>query len=187
VIKGQRVFLTAVNKSSIEQLRQWRNDPDLRKYFREHREISQDMQESWFKDRVSNNDKQVDFEIHFSSSGALIGHCGLYYINWINRTAELTIYIGDSTYKGKGLGSDALRLLMDYAFKTINLNRVWCEVFSNNAAVDVYRKIGFKDEGILRQHHYEDGKFLDCYVLGLLRDEWITSQEAKYHESAGVT
>ena len=151
---------------------EWRNNPRLRKYFREYREISDAMQEAWYNGRVLNNDKQVDFEIHDQKTGKLIGHCGLCYISWVNRTAELAIYIGDDEYRGGGYGKDALRLLMDYAFKTINLNRVWCEVFSNNAAIEVYRKIGFVDEGKMRQHHFEDGEYIDSYILGLLKDDW---------------
>lgn len=176
MITGNKVCLTSLNRSSLPQLREWRNQPELRKYFREYREISDAMQENWYNTRVLNNPCQVDFEIHDKESNKLIGHCSLNYISWTNRTAELGIYIGDPTYRRGGYGSDALKLLMDYAFKTINLNRVWCEVFANNEAIDVYRKIGFVDEGKLRQHHYEDGQYLDCFMLGLLRDEWLKKE-----------
>lgn len=177
MIDGKKSYLTAINKTSIEQLRKWRNDPEMRKYFREYKEISDYDQEKWFTERVTHNDKQVDFEIHSKPEEKLIGHCGLYYVNWINRTAELTIYVGDNDYKYKGYGTDALHVLMDYAFFTMNLNRVWCEVFSNNGAIHVYRKIGFVDEGVLRQHHYDNGKFIDCNILGLLKSEWIAKKE----------
>lgn len=178
MIQGEKIYLTAVEKSSLEQLRTWRNKPELRKYFREYREISSDMQESWYKNRVLENDKQIDFEIRDISTNNLIGHCGLYYISWVNRTAELTIYIGDAKYRNGGYGKDALTLLMNYAFDTVNLNRVWCEVFSNNEAIHVYRKLGFIDEGKLREHHYEDGKYIDCYMLGLLKSDWVCKQSS---------
>lgn len=178
MISGNKVFLTAISKDSIQQLMAWRNDPQLRKYFREYREISDAMQEAWYKGRVLNNDKQVDFEIHSLATEKLIGHCSLNYISWVNRTAELGIYIGDPDHRGGGYGKDALRLLMDYAFKTLNLNRVWCEVFSNNAAIEVYRKIGFVDEGKMRQHHFDDGEYLDSYILGLLREDWLSKKDA---------
>ena len=176
MLTGKKVFLTALNKSSLEQLRAWRNDPSLRKYFREYKEISDAMQENWYNNRVLNNNNQVDFEIHDLETKSLIGHCSLNYISWTNRTAEFGIYIGDEKFRGGGYGSDSLRVLMDYAFKTLNLNRVWCEVFSNNSSIDVYRKIGFVDEGKLRNHHYENGEYLDCYMLGLLADEWFQKQ-----------
>ena len=173
MISGSKVYLTAVNRSSISQLQEWRNKPELRRYFREYREISDEMQKRWFEDRVLVNRDQVDFEIHDADSGKLIGHCGLYYISWTNRTAEFTVYIGDMSFRNGGYGSDALRLLIAYGFNTLNLHRIWCEVYSNNSAINVYRHLGFKDEGILRQHHYDEGQYWDSHMLGLLRSEWM--------------
>ena len=173
MIKGKKVVLGPVLRESLEQLRQWRNNPELRKYFREHREISPDMQLDWYENRVSNNQNQVDFEIR--TSNVLIGHCGLYYIKWKDRVAEFTIYIGDMRYRNGGYGSDALRTLIKYGFDELNLHRIWCEVYSNNTAIDVYRRLGFKDEGILRQHHWCNGGYLDSHMLGLLREEWETN------------
>lgn len=172
MIAGSKTYLTALNRSSLEQLREWRNNPELRKYFREYREISDAMQESWFNSKVLNNDKQVDFEIHDLKTGKLIGHCGLNYISWVNRTAELAVYIGEPSFRNGGYGFDALTMLMNYGFNILNLNRIWCEVFSNNEAIHIYRKLGFVDEGKLRQHHYENGEYLDCFMLGLLKSDW---------------
>ena len=103
-LTGSKVCLTAVNKESIEQLREWRNRPDLRKYFREHRELSKDMQEKWFESRVLGDPNQINFEIHEKEADKLIGHCGLYYINWVHRHAEFGIYIGDDSFRGGGYG-----------------------------------------------------------------------------------
>lgn len=176
----KKSVLTPLRRESIETLRKWRNNPDLRRYFREFREISPEMQESWFNNRVTGNPNQFDFEIRAVAGTdiqeceryPLIGHASLNYVSWTNRTAEFGIYIGDSMYRSDGYGSDALRALVEYGFKCLNLNRIWCEVFSNNDAVDIYRKLGFKDEGRLRSHHFEDGKYHDSLMLGLLREEW---------------
>ena len=172
MISGEKVFLTAIERSSLEQFRQWRNQSNLRKYFREYREISKHMQSKWFKNRVLNNPNQVDFEIHDISSEKLIGHCSLNYIDWRNRHAEFGIYVGDSDFRGGGYGKEALKLLLDYGFKTLNLNKIWCEVYSNNNAIGLYRHLGFVDEGVMRQHHYDDGQWLDSYFLSILRTEY---------------
>ena len=177
MIRGKKIYLSSVEESSIEQLRQWRNMPELRQYFREYREISSTKQKKWFLDRVINDPNQVDFEIHDKESEKLIGHCGLYYINWINRAAEFTVYIGDKDYRNGGYGSDTLRILFRYGFDVLNLNKIWCEVYSNNKAIDIYRHLGFKDEGCLRQNYYHDGKYWDSYLLGLLREEWTKQQD----------
>ena len=171
MIFGNLIYLSSLNKESIEQLRAWRNNTELRKYFREYREISKEMQEKWFENTIGNR-FQVDFEIHDITEKNLIGHCGLYYIHWVNRTAEFTIYIGNVSFRKKGYGSDALKTLLNYGFNELNLNRIYCEVFSNNEAIKVYRKIGFKDEGVLKEHYYCDGKYWDSYILGMLKKEW---------------
>ena len=65
-----------------------------------------------------------------------------------------------------------MRTLIKYGFEDLNLNRIWCEVYSNNDAIDVYRHIGFKDEGILRQTYFNEGKYWDSHLMGMLREEY---------------
>jgi len=174
MITGKKVYLSNLDRSNLEQLRQWRNNPELRQYFREYREISQDMQTAWYESRVLNNSNQVDFEIHDLETGKLIGHCGLYYINWAYRTAEFGIYIGDFDYRGKGAGSDSLRTLIKYGFEDLNLNRIWAEVYTNNSALDMYTHIGFQVEGVMRQTVYKNGQYFDSTLIGMLKSDYNT-------------
>lgn len=176
MIDGKKIFLAAVERENIEQLRQWRNNPSLKKYFREYREISSYMQENWFKNKVIGDSEQVNFEIHDGESNKLIGHCGLYYIEWIHRHAEFGIYIGDDEFRSGGYGSDALRTLVGYGFNDLNLNKIWCEVYDNNDALQVYEHIGFVYEGKMRQNYFNEGKYWDSHILSMLRSDY----EKKY-------
>ena len=72
MVNGKKVYLSSVERENLEQLRQWRNQPELRKYFREYREITKDMQNKWYENRVLNSKEQVDFEIHDKESNKLI-------------------------------------------------------------------------------------------------------------------
>jgi len=153
-------------------MRNWRNQPELRKYFRMAKEISKDMQEEWYTKSVMSDQYQVNFEIHESEGNALIGHCGLYYIDWIHRHAEFGIYVGDMQYRSGGYGSDALRTLVKYGFNDLNLNKIWCEVYTNNDALAVYEHLGFQYEGTLRQNYYNEGKYWDSTVLSMLKSEF---------------
>lgn len=172
MIYGDRIYLCAVEEKNIEQLRIWRNSEDLRKYFREYREIDTAMQKKWYYERVSGSITQVDFEIHIKDTGKLIGHCGLYYIHPIYRSGELTIYVGDFTERNKGYGTNALKTLLQYGFDQLNLNRISAEVYTNNNAVRVYQKVGFIGEGVLRQSVFKDGKYLDSIMLSMLRSDY---------------
>ena len=176
MIKGNKINLTSICPNNLEQLRNWRNKPELRKYFREYREISPDMQKRWYQEKVLNDTKQVNFEIHENTSNQLIGHCGLYYINWVHRHAEFGIYIGDSDYRSGGYGSDALRQLIRYGFEDLNLNRIWCEVYDNNAALEVYKHIGFVYEGKMRENYYNEGRYWDSHILAMLRSDYENSK-----------
>jgi UDP-4-amino-4,6-dideoxy-N-acetyl-beta-L-altrosamine N-acetyltransferase len=173
-IIGKKVTLSAVNKESIEQFRKWRNRPELRKYFREYKELSKEMQERWFESKVLGDTDQVNFEIRDKKTSKLIGHCGLYYISWVHRHAEFGIYIGDDSYRGGGYGSDALRVLIKYGFDDLNLNRIWCEVYDNNDALKMYEHIGFVREGVFRQSYYNEGRYWDAHILALLKEEFKT-------------
>lgn len=176
MIEGKKIILEAVLEKDIEQFRLWRNNPDLRKYFREYREISDYMQKGWFE-KINKDPNQVNFSIRDSVSKKLIGHCGLYYINWVNRTGEFGIYVGDKSFRGGGYGSDALRTLCKYGFEDLNLNRIWCEVYSNNDSLNMYRHIGFVDEGLMRENYYNEGKYWDSYILSMLKSEYERSKQ----------
>ena len=172
MIIGNKIILTKVERENLEQLKQWRNTPELKKYFREHRELNSDNQTKWFESSVLNNPHQYNFEIRDKESNTLIGHCGLYYISWVCRTGEFGIYIGDKTYRNGGYGSDALRTLIKDGFEDLNLNRIWCEVYDNNAALDIYKHIGFIYEGKMRENYYNEGKYWDSHILGMLKTEY---------------
>ena len=171
MLEGKKVKLSSVEEESLEQLRNWRNEPSLRKYFREYREISKTMQKKWFE-KINNDSQQVNFEIRSLKEDLLIGHCGLYYINWITRTGEFGIYIGDKKYRNGGYGSDALRTLIKYGFEDLNLNKIWCEVYDNNPSIDVYKHIGFVYEGTMRQNYFSEGKYWDSHILSILKEEY---------------
>ena len=175
MLRGKKTILTAVSQESLKQLMDWRNEPELRKYFREHREINETMQQAWYENKVLKDPNQVNFEIRTKDNN-LIGHCGLYYIDWVHRHAEFGIYIGDKNYRNGGYGSDSLRTLIKYGFEDLNLNKIWCEVYDNNAAIDVYEGIGFALEGVQRQHYFNEGRYWNSNILSMLREEWETNE-----------
>lgn len=108
--------------------------------------------------------------------GLLIGGIEFRNVNWLNRTAEIILFIGDPAYRRHGAGTDALRVAANYAFKLLGFNRLTYTVPEDNTgAVSAYTRVGFKQEGILREAHYRDGRYLNLLVLGLIRAEWQDS------------
>lgn len=91
---------------------------------------------------------------------------GLYGINWIYRTCELGVYIGDPEQHGKGLGSEAYRLIEEFAVRYLNLRKIKAFVVSNNdSAVHMYEKLGFEKAGELKEERFINGKYCSVYIM----------------------
>jgi len=101
-----------------------------------------------------------------------IGNIYLREIDWVSRTAKLEVFIGNAENRGRGFGEEAVRQVLEYAFDTLGLRRVYLTVLAfNEAATTLYKKCGFREEGRLRQHVFKQGKYEDLLVMGVLRDE----------------
>lgn len=115
------------------------------------------------------------FHLWTLEDDTLIGFAVLFNIKWSNQSAEMAIGIGDKNYRGKGYGSEALWLLLNYAFNELNLYRVGLTVISYNAdAIKAYERAGFVQEGARRGAIQRYGKRYDLVQYGILRDEWLT-------------
>jgi len=102
-----------------------------------------------------------------------VGLTAFFHIDWIGRVATYYIAIAESENWSRGYGFETTKLMVDYAFSTLNLNRVQLNVYKENLrAVSVYKKIGFKTEGTRRQAMYHRGKYCDFLHMAVLHTEW---------------
>jgi ribosomal-protein-alanine N-acetyltransferase len=102
-----------------------------------------------------------------------LGHVALYKIDHRVGHAEFAILLGDRAWWGKGVGRDCTAWMVEYGFSTLNLRRIYLDVLATNErAAALYRKLGFKEEGRLREHQLKNGAYVDVLVMGILRDEW---------------
>jgi UDP-4-amino-4,6-dideoxy-N-acetyl-beta-L-altrosamine N-acetyltransferase len=171
LIEGELIRLRAIEKEDLKQLRGWRNEPEIKKFTREYRELSMQNQLQWL-DFLARNKNTIMFAVE-TKNGKLIGCTGLTYIDWKNRGAEASIYIGDKKYKGKGYGTDTLKTLMKYGFEELNLHMLFGEIFEyNKANIRLFEKCGFKRDGILRHRLYRDGKYWNSIFYSILKREW---------------
>jgi RimJ/RimL family protein N-acetyltransferase len=134
-----------------------------------------DVAEKWRKERLSGD---VLFGIWTLDNGPdhpgrFIGTCGLHGHREIYRSWELRILIFDPHAIGWGIGTEATALLVNYAFQRLNAHRVWLGVSSaNEGAIKCYGKVGFKEEGRLRDEIFTYGKYHDAIRMGILENEW---------------
>ena len=175
MLKGRHVSLFAVEKEDLQQMRDWRNNPDFRKYFREYRELNTRHQELWFEEKVVKDDTTLMFSIKRNSDNKLIGCCGFVYINWVHRHADLSLYIGEKNqYIDKdGLAKESCNLLLEYGFNELCFNKVWTEIYDfDEMKKSLYDKLGFKQDGLLRENYWYGGKWRDSRILSILCSEY---------------
>jgi RimJ/RimL family protein N-acetyltransferase len=175
MIKGKNVGLRAVEKEDLSFLRDWRNITNFRKHFREVRELSLTDQEAWFEHLQQTKHINYMFTIVDLNTNNPLGAAGLLYVNWVIRSGDVSFYIGDQE---KYLGNDdvaleAAKLLIDYGFKNLNLNKLWMELYEfDNQKIEFFTKnYGFKKDGLLRDNCFEDGKYWNSHIISLLKSE----------------
>jgi RimJ/RimL family protein N-acetyltransferase len=102
-----------------------------------------------------------------------IGHVGLYQIDYRIGKAEYAIMIGDKTMWNRGIGHLVTKTVVEYGFKQLNLHRISLEVLATNErALHLYQKIGFQQEGVLRDCQYKNGNYIDVIMMSILEAEW---------------
>lgn len=102
-----------------------------------------------------------------------IGNITIHKIDWRKRNATIGIIIAEKNSRGKGFAPESITLLADHAFNKLNLRKLYAgTIAANKASQRAFEKIGFKLEGVFREHSYVDGKYLDTNIMGLLRDEF---------------
>lgn len=167
------IKLTLLEEHDIPILFQWINDRELVILNAPYRSISWEEHLSWFKS-IRKKDNVRIFAIRFKENNQLIGTCQLLNIHPTHRAAELQIRIGEPRYRGLGYGGKALRQLLQFGFKELNLQRIYLHVFATNIpAIKAYEKIGFVQEGLLRKAAFIEGQYLDVIVMGYLAEAYV--------------
>ena len=171
MLRGERVILRALEREDLKRLHELERNVDLVLLGdAEWSPIPLAAREKWFEKRLDDDD-HCKFAIE--ADGKLVGDCQLQMRDRRSQVSSLGIAIYDPDYVGKGYGREALALLVDWAFRVQNYQRLWLGVFSNNErAIRCYRAVGFVEEGRQRRQMYVGGEYVDNILMGLLREEW---------------
>ena len=131
--------------------------------------------QKWMDEMIAETSpSEYFFTIRRREDNQLIGGLFLEVVDWSGRDSFVAIFIGEREHWGKGYGTDAMRLLLQYAFSELNLWRVSLGVFQYNPrAIRSYEKVGFCHEGRMRQYLHHEGKRWDIHYMGILREEWL--------------
>ena len=123
--------------------------------------------------RIGFHSNHIGFTLRTLDDDRLIGYINLFDIEWNNGAGQLGMAIGNEADRGKGYGTEALRLMLRYAFTELNLYRLGLDVLAyNERAISAYERVGFRREGAVREAVHHDGQRVDLIFMGILRDEW---------------
>lgn len=180
MLNGRLTALRAIEEGDLAQLLAWRNRPDLRRYFREYRELNSTQQRAWFDCKVNGDPATRMFSVVDVQTGRLLGACGLCYIDSVNRTADFSLYLGaDDLYIDERLAPDAAITLIRYGFEELGLNRLWSEIYAFDAPkAALFERLGFALDGRHRQTHWAEGAWHDSLYFSLLASDRRPSHNA---------
>lgn len=177
-MKKENIQLRALTQADLEKTLEWHNQEDIRDTYLGHPfPVNREKEEAWYQKILANDLPLSVFGIETAESKKLIGIVMLKNINLIHREAEFGIYIGDKDEKGKGYSKIASQLALKFAFHNLGLNRVFLKVEMQNAiAAELYKKIGFFQEGVLRKAVFKNNEFRDVLIFSMLKDEFTETK-----------
>ena len=176
MIYGNKIRLRAIERDDIPRFVKWFNDPEVRYFLSTVRPLNR-MAERSFLEEFSKGAKDPSADIILAivlkEEDRHIGNAGLHNINLIDRVAEFGIGIGEKDCWQKGYGTEATRAMVQYGFDTLNLHRIYLRVHDyNTRGLATYKKVGFRQEGVMRQALFRQGRYHDVIFMGILKDEY---------------
>jgi len=173
-LDGNQIYLRAIELSDVnENYLKWLNEPDVTTGLASGTFPSTLSALQNYVEQKTTDKNTVMLAICDQESNKHIGNIKLDNFDWVSRTCELGVLIGEKDFWGKGIGSELCKLTIQYAFQQLNLRKILLAVHAHNtAAIKVYEKLGFVNEGTLRQHIWSNGAYIDKHYMGLFASEF---------------
>src|SRR3989339_984980 len=166
------VLLRPFEKEDLQYLVTWFNDADLRNKIGEISPMTIQDANNWFE-KTSDDESRKWFAIELIKSKRIIGEAGLLRIFKEWKTTDMSIVIAEKDCQRKGYGVEIANVLLEYAFQTLKLHRVSIGVVSfNQIAINFWKKVGFKEEGIQRDGYFCNNKYHDFVMMSFLEGEY---------------
>jgi RimJ/RimL family protein N-acetyltransferase len=172
---GERLYLRKLEETDLQgPYFQWFNDQEGDRYTN-HAAFPNSMSRmKAFFDRVTQGNTDLVLAIVLKDGDRHVGNVALHGISWQHRRAELRIIIGEADARGKGYGTEAMKLLLRHAFEKLNLHRVFLGVRADHTqAIRAYEKCGFVVEGRLREDFLRNGAWHDTLRMSILEQDFL--------------
>ena len=172
---GERIYLRPIDNDDLNRCLRWINDPLVTATLTMRFPMSRAQEEKWILSHYKDH-SDLPLAIVVKEQDQYVGNCGLHSIDYVNRSAEFGIMLGEKAQWGKGYAPEAAQLIIDYGFKQLGMHRIFLHVYSHNArAQRAYEKVGFIPEGTMRESYFRDGRYYDTLIMSILESEWVES------------
>lgn len=173
-VAGKGIYLREVRESDVnEQYYNWINDPEINQFLetRYHPRSLENIK--GFVKSMDGRGDEILFAICDTATDKHIGNIKLGPINWVHRYGDISLLVGDKAYWGKGIATEAIRLVTEFAFYTLNLHKVKAGCYAQNTGSrKAFEKVGFELEGVLKKQWILNGQFMDQLYLGLCVEDY---------------
>lgn len=178
MLANEYLYLRKMTVDDIPIYHKWRNDMEVMAYTSLNLDrYTYEETKAFVETDILDASHSKCYIIEEKRQQRPIGIISLVNMDSKNRNAELIIDIGEKSEWGKGIGTTAIQLILDYAFRELNHHRLSLKVFSlNSRAQHVYEKLGFIEEGRVRQCLFREGKWFDMIHMGLLHEEYMNGE-----------
>ncbi|MHA2176576.1 MAG: GNAT family N-acetyltransferase [Candidatus Hodarchaeales archaeon] len=176
MFEGEKIRLRGLELTDVPELMKYWNSREVKKFLMQSAPHSFQEEEEWVRNTWENRKKGSSyvFGIILKENDLYIGNVEIIISNTISRRGTLGVVIFNTNYWDKGLGTEAINLVLEFGFSSLNLHSIELEVFENNLrAQKSYEKCGFKQYGKRRQSIFFEGKFIDMLLFDMLKNEWI--------------
>jgi len=171
-MRGNQIFLRILEKTDIPRTQKWINNPIISEIMGYLPVLSLENQLEWY-DSIKNDRTKFIFAICLLRNNEHIGNVGLGKIDYINRHCMFNIFIADEKNRSRGIGTEATKLVLKFAFDRLNMNKVYLLTSERFIEANkMYLKLGFKKDGELREHYYTNGKYENKIIYSILRSEY---------------
>ncbi|GAB6988284.1 GNAT family N-acetyltransferase [Paenibacillus pini] len=172
VLEGERIYLRPFTNEDSELYYVSLLDKEMRRLTGTKKIFSKNMIEKHIA-RIAEDDERIDLLIVLKEEDKVIGDIALLDIDLNNRNAHMRIALFNDEECSKGYGTEAMRILLNYGFGSLNLHRVELNVYSfNPRAIKAYEKLGFVKEGVQRDILFYDHEYHDAITMSILEDEF---------------
>jgi len=174
ILKRDKCFLSSLEREHLEKIKEWRNaQMDV---LRQHKPLTKASQDVWWDQINKPGQSQYLFSL-YNNNNEFIGYCGVTNLHNVYKHAEISFLVDPSIKEESEeyaqIFSDVLSMLCQYAFNSLNLERVFTETYEfRKNHISVIEQFPFANEGTLKQHVFKKGRYYNSVMHSILREEY---------------